>query len=193
MKKRISSSSHKPEPPTERRIKTLALDSPEIDGLAVIGGKVPLHVVDDGRRVHKVIPGGTLSFCSTSITGGQVGHAEVPGFRQAPPSSVLWLDISGERDESATVVIDAGGILRNAARLGRPTILVCLTSAKAPGKWSVVNARQQFALRSGSHLLVIGVGHGVSVDPARIFSSLLQTAAIHRQKATKRRGRSDAK
>lgn len=162
------------------------------DGLTVIAIRTSIRIIDHRQDKHTLKAGESLSFRPVPVAAGELAHTEIPGFRQAPPSSVLWLDISGDRDKNVSIMLDAGGLLRNAARWGRPAILAYTSSGRVPSRWTVVGGSQKFALEAGAHLLIIGVGHGVSVDPASVFSSLLQAAAVHRRKASKRGDRANA-
>ena len=189
---------HKPKPRKSAQATTIGSrprivkDTSIVDGFTVIASRTPIRIVDHRNDTHILKASESLSFRPIPVGAGELRHTEIPGFRQAPPSSVLWLDISGDRDKAVTLTLDAGGLLRNAARWGRPVILACASSDKASSRWTIVGSRQQFAIRAGAHLLVVGIGHGIPVDPASVFSSLLQAAVVRRPKSSKHGGRSDA-
>jgi hypothetical protein len=85
----------------------------------------------------------------------------------------LWLDITAAgRAESATLTIDASELFRNGARWGRPTLLVCESSGSGAGAWRAIKTKQAYTLEANAHLIVIAVGHSVSVNFAEIFSTL---------------------
>jgi len=162
------------------------------EGLTITAEKTPLEVLDDERRVHIVKARTSVTFRPARIPDSDVSKT-VPGFLQAPPVSVLWLDVAGQTEKEAPVTIDTSGIARNLARFGHPTVLARQTSKENPGQWeAIVTTRKRFVLTTDSHLLLLAIGHGVVVDPRDVFSSLLHTASPFRR-LTGTGGQSSAK
>jgi hypothetical protein len=165
------------------------------DGLRIVATQMSIRIVDYLQCTRTLAVGESLSFHPTTIMRGKSAHkseqTEILGFRLAPPSSVLWLDITAETTDGAALTIDTSGILRNAARWGYPTILACASSGAEAGQWTTVRLSQAFTLEAGAHLILIGVGHGIPVDFSKIFPTLAQVTAS-REPASTRDGHTHA-
>jgi hypothetical protein len=164
--------------------------APAVEGLAVTTDKAAAHVVThDGSSVN-IAPGKTRSFQPVQVNFEGTATPEVPGFRQAPPSSVIWLSVALDNKAKGTITLDPTAIIRDGARWGRPVILAYESNSAAVA-WTTVSFRRTFSLSGAARLHVIGVGHGVAVDAPGVFASLLQKAATARDvsRAARKKGR----
>lgn len=164
-----------------------------VDGLSITAGRTPIRIIDHAGVKQVLAPGDTAGFRPTPISGVEQGQTEIPGFRAPPPSSILWLEIARahgakakdvkakKNDTGTTVILDVSGLRRNAARWGRPTILIGGTSEEERGRWVMLVDRAEYSLKGQARLLVVGMGHGIAVDPASIFSSLARSSAFRRR------------
>jgi hypothetical protein len=159
-------------------------------GLAVTAGKLAARVVAHDGTEQVVRAGATHSFEPVLVHSEAAMTPDIPGFRLAPPASVLWLDISLDGDRRGTITLDPTALLRDGARWGRPVILAHAAQRGAKA-WTTVATPTDFELEDGARVRVVGVGHGVAVDAPGVFTSLLRKAASARDVARARAKRSE--